>query len=511
MQVSPNEKIVAYALSKCGSDWTEWKFRHLLNNKLLTDTIRGTRGCDGIVWSPDCKGFFYSYFSRQSEKFDPLAPISSAEIRFHRLGTKQSQDETVYRTGSPSMPSITCIGDFLLIDCEQAPGRHVLIKSLERSDSPVLDMFSSSSESFNFAGEMKNGNLLFSTDHDAPHYKFVSVNPKEFLSGKLSLHTEFEHKSATILSWVTFPERLVLHLMRDGRSYVEDYDWHGKLISRLNLPTDCDIELQAGDDECFIEVSNIVTPPTQYRYDMKSRKLSTIYRAQFPACDLSQYRMEQVSYKSRDGVTVSMYIAYKKGINLQSGKNPVLMEGYGGFREWQMPGFSNRALVWMDMGGIFCVPQIRGGIENGADWHRTATKVNKQRSFDDFIAAAEWLIEKRYTCPTRLAITGASNGGLLVAACITQRPELFGAACVDSGILDMVRFNRFGAGATFTEEYGSPDKKDEFDALYAYSPLHRVQPQTKYPATLIIARGSDDRVAPIHSYKFAAALQSSQS
>jgi prolyl oligopeptidase len=246
-----------------------------------------------------------------------------------------------------------------------------------------------------------------------------------------------------------------------------------------------------------------------YRYDLKSGR-STVFRGPKPAFDRSRFEERQVFYSGKDGTRIPMLLAYRKGLKLD-GRNPVLLYGYGGFGIPMLPDFSPARIAWLELGGVYAIANIRGGGEYGEQWHRQAIRAHKQVVFDDFIAAAEWLIAQRYTATNKLAIRGESNGGLLVGACMTQRPDLFGAAVAAVGVMDMLRFNRFGQGAGWTGDYGSPQDASEFKALYAYSPIHNVRPRTEYPATLIITGDHDTRVMPMHSFKFVAALQAAQS
>ncbi|MEM0980731.1 MAG: prolyl oligopeptidase family serine peptidase, partial [Cyanobacteria bacterium P01_H01_bin.58] len=312
---------------------------------------------------------------------------------------------------------------------------------------------------------------------------------------------------ATILN-----HQFVLNYLQDARSQVKIFDLQGNFCRAVELPG---IGSVSGFDgrreevETFYSFTSFTTPSTLYRYDLVTGK-STLYRQSSVNFDPHDYETRQVFFESKDGTRIPMFITHKKGLVL-NGQNPTLLYGYGGFSVSLTPGFSVSNLVWMEMGGIYAVPNLRGGGEYGEAWHLAGTKLNKQNVFDDFMAAAEWLIEQQYTEPAKLAIMGGSNGGLLVGACMTQRPDLFGAALPAVGVMDMLRFNQFTIGWAWESDYGSPQNEIEFEALLAYSPLHNLQANTAYPATLITTADHDDRVVPAHSFKFAAAIQAAHS
>jgi prolyl oligopeptidase len=305
--------------------------------------------------------------------------------------------------------------------------------------------------------------------------------------------------------------RLIVRTLHDAHSRVLVYTLDGKLQREVSLPgpgTAGGFGGHAADRETFYSFSDLITPPTIYRYDLESGN-STVLRSPKVAFDPGAFEERQVFYPGKDGTRIPMLLAYRRGLKLD-GNNPTLLYGYGGFGLSTLPSFNPARIAWLEMGGVFALANIRGGGEYGEAWHRQAIRTHKQVVFDDFIAAAEWLIAQRYTSVPRLAIHGRSNGGLLAGACLTQRPDLFGAAIVQVGVLDMLRFNRFGQGAGWEGDYGSPQDPQEFAALRAYSPVHNVHHGTHYPATLVITGDHDTRVMPMHSFKFAAALQAAQ-
>jgi prolyl oligopeptidase len=299
-----------------------------------------------------------------------------------------------------------------------------------------------------------------------------------------------------------------VNYLKDARTQVKVFDLAGRPVREVELPglgTAGGFGGKRADTETFYSFTSFTTPTVIYRYDAATGA-STVFRQPRVAFDPAQYETRQVFYTSRDGTRVPMFISHKKGLRL-NGRNPTLLYGYGGFNISLTPAFSVANLVWMEMGGIYAQPNLRGGGEYGEAWHQAGTRLRKQNVFDDFIAAAEWLIAHRYTSRRHLAIAGGSNGGLLVGACLTQRPDLFAAALPAVGVLDMLRFHKFTIGWAWTSDYGSPDNPEEFRALLAYSPLHNLRPGVRYPATLITTADHDDRVVPAHSFKFAARLQ----
>jgi prolyl oligopeptidase len=307
-------------------------------------------------------------------------------------------------------------------------------------------------------------------------------------------------------------DTFIANYLADAQSRIELHTRDGQLIERLTLPA---IGTAAGfagkrtDTETFYQFTNFTTPATIYRLDVKTRR-STIYRQPKLTFNPAEYETQQVFYMSKDGTRVPMFLSFRKGMKLE-GTNPTLLYGYGGFNVSLRPEFSSANLLWMEMGGVYAQPSLRGGGEYGEQWHQAGTRLTKQNVFDDFIAAAEWLISNRYTSPRKLAISGGSNGGLLVAACEIQRPDLFGAALVAVGVLDMLRFDKFTIGWAWKTDYGAPsEKEEEFHAIYRYSPLHNLKDGTEYPPTLITTADHDDRVFPAHSFKFTAAMQEIQ-
>ncbi len=352
--------------------------------------------------------------------------------------------------------------------------------------------------------------FFFKTDVDAPRRRLVAIDLRTPERAKWK---EIIPQTAETLIDVSFVcNQFIASYLKDVKPQVKVFTMDGRLVREVEFPgigAASGFDGKRTDTETFYTFSSFATPPSIYRYDMLSGQ-SRLFRRAEVKFDPDQYEVTQVFYKSKDGTRVPMFLAHKKGIKLD-GSNPTLLYGYGGFNISELPTFSIGRVAWMEMGGIFAQPNLRGGGEYGEAWHKAGTKLQKQNVFDDFIAAAQWLIDNKYTRSDRLAIFGGSNGGLLVGAVMTQRPELFGAALPAVGVMDMLRFQKFTEGRQWVDDYGSSDNPEEFKALLAYSPYHNVKPGTCYPPTLITTADTDDRVIPGHSFKFAAALQQAQS
>jgi prolyl oligopeptidase len=349
----------------------------------------------------------------------------------------------------------------------------------------------------------------FQTDLKASRGKIIEIDtnkPARENWKDVVPETKESLQTATLVN-----NRFILNYLKDAYTQVRIHDTSGKLVNEVQFPGIGSAEGFGGrstDKETFYSFTGFTTPTTIYRYDMVSSK-SSVFRQPKVDFNPADYETKQVFYTSKDGTKVPMFITYKKGIKLD-GNNPTYLYGYGGFDVSLPPVFSVGVMVWMEMGGVYAQPNLRGGAEYGEEWHLAGMKLKKQNVFDDFIAAAEWLIANKYTSTPKLAIGGGSNGGLLVGAALTQRPDLFGAAVPQVGVMDMLRFQKFTIGWAWVSDYGSSENADEFKALYAYSPLHNIKPGTSYPATLVTTADHDDRVWPGHSFKFAATLQAAQ-
>lgn len=512
MQVSNDGKLLAYSLSASGSDWQEWKVRDVETGRDLADDLKWVK-FSGASWAHDDSGFYYSRYDEP--KGDSLKDTNYFQkVYFHKLGTPQSDDVLVYERPDQKdwlfSGSVTEDGNYLVLAIYQGTDskNRVYYKDLKNKNSEVVKLLDGFDAAYSFVGN--NGSRFwFQTDLQSPRGKIIEIDvTKPALENWKVLVPESKEalQSSTYVN-----HKFILNYLKDAYTQVRVHDAAGKLLSEVQLPGIGSAEGFGGkatSTETFYSFTGFTTPTTIYRYDTVTGK-STIFRQPKVDFNPAAFETKQVFYQSKDGTRVPMFITYKKGLKLD-GNNPTYLYGYGGFNVSLSPVFSVGNMVWMEMGGVFAQPNLRGGAEYGEEWHQGGMKLKKQNVFDDFIAAAEWLIKNNYTSTPKLAIGGGSNGGLLVGAVLTQRPDLFGAAVPQVGVMDMLRFQKFTIGWAWVSDYGSSDNADDFKALYAYSPLHNIKPGTSYPATLVTTADHDDRVWPGHSFKFAAALQAAQ-
>lgn len=518
LSISEDGKLLAYGLSTAGSDWQEWKVRDVETGKDLKDHLNWIK-FSGASWTTDNKGFFYSRYDEPKEKTKLEDVNYYQKLYYHKLGTPQSEDLLIYHRPDQKEwgfnGGVTEDGRYLIISVWKGtdPRNLVFYKDLSNPKAEVVELIQEFESNFSFIDN--DGSIFyFRTDVDAPRGRVIAIDTKNTPSSLSKEGMKGEWREIlpqaveTLESVGIINNQLVADYLKDAYSQIKIFNLNGAFVREVELPGIGSAGGFGGkryDTETFYNFTSFTTPGTIYRYDMVSGK-SEVFRQAKVDFNQDNYQTKQVFYKSKDGTQVPMFITHKKGIKLD-GNNPTLLYGYGGFNISLTPSFSVSNLVWMEMGGVYAMPNIRGGGEYGEEWHQAGMKLKKQNVFDDFIAAAEWLIANGYTKPAKLAIAGGSNGGLLVGACITQRPDLFGAALPSVGVMDMLRFHKFTIGWAWTSEYGSPENQEDFKALYAYSPLHNLKPGTAYPATLITTADHDDRVVPAHSFKFAAALQ----
>jgi prolyl oligopeptidase len=505
-------KLWAYGISRSGSDRTEWRIMNTDTGEHLSDTLPPNRQ-GGVSWAKDNSGFFYQRYPAPEAGAELRAANRFPKIYFHKLGTPISEDTVIYERNDDgeltSGGTVTEDGKYYVISTSKGTQRmnEVHFKDLTKPDSPVVPLISERTNSWSFVGN--DGPVFyFRTDKDAERGKLVSVN----VLARVRIWKDVIPQSAYTLNGVQMiNNQFVANYLRDAYTNIKIYDKNGKHIRDVQLPGIGSASGFGGKQdatETFYTYSSFNAPPTIYHYDMKAGK-STVFRTSPVKFDGSNYEVKQVFFNSKDGTRVPMFIAHKKGLKLD-GSNPTILYGYGGFNISQTPGFSVARAVWMEMGGIFALANIRGGAEYGKEWWANGAVLKKQNTFDDFIAAAEFLIDKKYTSTPKLAIQGGSNGGLLVGAVLNQRPDLLGAALPAVGVMDMVRFTEFTVGAFWKSDYGDPKNPEEFKVLYSYSPLHNAKPGTKYPATLVTTADTDDRVFPAHSFKYTAAMQYAQ-
>jgi len=512
LQVSPDGKLLAYSLSASGSDWQEWKVRDVATGKDLSDDLKWVK-FSGASWTRDGKGFFYCRYDEP--KSDALKGTNYFQkVYYHKLGTPQSEDVLVYERPDQKdwlfNGTVTEDGNYLILTVFQGTDvkSRVYYKDLKAKDSAVVKLLDDFDAAYNFVGN-EGSRFFFQTDLQAPRSKVIEVNVSKPARDNWKVIVPEGKETLQTTSFVN--NKFVANYLKDAYTQVKVYDTAGKLVNEVAFPGIGSAEGFGGhatDKETFYSFTGFTTPTTIYRYDMTTGK-STVFRQPKVDFNPGDFETKQVFFASKDGTKVPMFITHKKGLKLD-GNNPTYLYGYGGFGVSMSPVFSVGNLVWMERGGVYAQPNLRGGGEYGEEWHQQGMKLKKQNVFDDFIGAAQWLIDNKYTSTPKLAIGGASNGGLLVGAALTQRPDLFGATLPQVGVMDMLRFQKFTIGWAWVSDYGSSDNADEFKALYAYSPLHNIKPGTSYPPTLITTADHDDRVWPGHSFKFAAALQAAQ-
>jgi prolyl oligopeptidase len=512
--ISENGQLLAYGLSSSGSDWQEWKVRDITTGADLQDHLQWIK-FSGASWTHDHQGFFYSRYDEPNEKTKLEDVNYYQKLYYHQIGTPQSEDILIYHRPEQKEwgfgGSVTEDGKYLIISVWLGTDSKNLVfyKDLTNPQSEVIELINKFEADYSFIGN-DNNVFYFRTDLNAPKGKVIAIDIQNHTSEDW---TEIIPQVVETLESVSIlNNQFVADYLQDAHSQIKIFDLQGDLIREVELPGIGSASGFSGkrhDTETFYSFTSFTTPGTIYRYDMKTGK-SEIFRQPQVDFNADDYETKQIFYTSKDGTKLPMFITHKKGIKLD-GNNPTYLYGYGGFNISLTPSFSVSLLIWLEMGGVYAVPNLRGGGEYGEEWHQGGMKEKKQNVFDDFITAAEWLITNKYTQPVKLAIGGGSNGGLLVGACMTQRPDLFGAALPAVGVLDMLRFHKFTIGWAWVPEYGSAENPEDFPILSAYSPLHNLKPGTAYPATLITTADHDDRVVPAHSFKFAAALQAAHS
>jgi prolyl oligopeptidase len=519
--------LLAYGVSVGGSDWTEWRIRDLATGKDLPDVIRWTKYYKP-AFAFDGKGLFYSAFPAPPPGEELSALDLCHALYYHALGTPAAADRKLLERKDHAdwqyEPHLTRDGRWLVVAVGEgqigdkgvenlylidlAAGHRFLDPSVWSAE-PLAEGFEAG---YVFAGA-DGGLIYFATTLDAPRGRVIAIDPR---ARERAHWKEIVPEGPDAIGRGPGNVNLVGHrifvtTLHDAHSRVSVYGLDGRPMREVDLPgagTAKGFEGGPEDRETFYLFNDLITPPTLYRYDIESGT-STVHRAPRTRFNSAEFEQKQVFYPAKDGTKIPMTLAYKKGLKLD-GTNPALLYGYGGFGVSLVPAFNPSRMAWMEMGGVYAVANLRGGGEYGEEWHRQGIRERKQTVFDDFFAAAEWLIARKYTSTPKLAIIGGSNGGLLVGACVTQRPELFGAVVASVGVMDMLRFDKFGQGAGWVGDYGSPANADDFKALYAYSPYHNLRAGTPYPPTMVITGDHDTRVMPAHSFKFAAAMQAAQ-
>ncbi len=537
---SDDGRYVAYSVADAGSDWNTWRIIEVETNRLLTDELRWVK-FSGASWTPDNKGFFYCRYDEPPAGAAFLKTNLNQKVYYHRVGTAQAEDVLAYKR--PDEPTwgfglkVSEDGRYLVINIWKGTDDkyRVLYKDLTEPYGMPIDLIENFDHEYSFIGN-DGTTFYFVTDLEAPRKRIVAIDisqgsPVAPRQEARSTNDSDEKKTSekhepqasrplprireiipqsteTLINADLVGNQFVLTYLKDAKTQVKLHAVDGKFVREVAFPgigTAAGFGGKRTDTETFYSFSSFATPPSIFRYDLLTGESKLLRQAKVKF-NSDDYEVQQVFYSSKDDTKVPMFLTYKKGIKLD-GSNPTLLYAYGGFSIPLTPSFSVARVAWLELGGVLAVANLRGGGEYGEEWHKAGTKLQKQNVFDDFIAAAEWLIANKYTSPKKLAIQGGSNGGLLVGACMTQRPELFGACLPAVGVMDMLRFHKFTAGRFWVDDYGSADNADEFKALLAYSPYHNLKPNTQYPATLVTTADTDDRVVPGHSFKFAARLQ----
>ncbi|WP_288985138.1 prolyl oligopeptidase family serine peptidase [uncultured Flavobacterium sp.] len=506
---SEDGSIVAYSISEGGSDWRSVIVMDAISKKILEPTLVDIK-FSGVSWKGN-EGFYYSSYDKPNGS-ELSAKTDQHKLYYHKLGTSQKKDKVVFGLEQKRRyvgGYVTEDNRFLIISAANSTyGNELYIQDLTKPNSPIITIVDNFNTS-NSIIENEGSKLFIETDWNAPNGRIVTV---DFSNPKPENWKDFIAETENVLSPSTGGGYFFAHYMKDAVSVVKQYDYQGKLVREIKLPgvgTAGGFGGKKKEKTLYFSFTNYITPGSTYSFDADSG-LSKVYET--PKIDFksSEYESKQIFYTSKDGTKIPMIITYKKGLEL-NGKNPTILYAYGGFNVSITPSFSIANAVWMENGGVYAVPNIRGGGEYGKKWHDAGTKMQKQNVFDDFIAAAEYLIAQKYTSSDFLAIRGGSNGGLLVGATMTQRPDLMKVAIPAVGVMDMLRYHTFTAGAGWAYDYGTAqDSKEMFDYLKGYSPVHNVRPGVKYPATMVTTGDHDDRVVPAHSFKFAAELQEKQ-
>lgn len=504
---SKDGKYMAYGISRAGSDWTEIYVKDLETQELLNDTINWVK-FSGISWQND--GFYYSSYDPPKEGSDYSGKNEYHKVYYHKIGTKQSEDQLIYEDKEHAQRNagarVTEDEEILIVSTSESTNGNALMAKNMKTGGDFVTLVDNFDTDNIVVDHLGDGKLLINTNHNAPNNKIAiadMANPAQENWVDLIPEKDYVLRGISIAGGKIFA-----NYMKDVQTKLEVYTLEGEYLYDIELPG-IGISGFSGDKEentAFYSFTSYTTPTRIYQYDIENNT-STVYFQPNTVFKSDDYVTKQVKFKSKDGTEVPMFVTHKKGIEMD-GSNPTFLYGYGGFNISITPGFSARNTVFLEQGGVYAVVNLRGGNEFGEDWHTAGWRLNKQNVFDDFIAAAEHLIAEKYTSSEKLAIHGRSNGGLLAGAVMTQRPDLMKVSIPGVGVLDMLRYHKFTIGWAWAGEYGSSEMDEEnFNNLYAYSPLHNVKEGTAYPATMVVTADHDDRVVPAHSFKFISELQ----
>ncbi len=506
--ISSDSKYIAYSKSEGGSDWNEIFVMEVETKNHLKDHLKWIK-FSGISWFKD--GFFYSKYNQPDKGQELSSQNVNHSVYYHKIGTPQSEDIIIFQdTKNPlrnHYATVTECEKYLIVYASQGTyGSEVYIKDLSKGMNANFVKIVSGFNYDNSVIENNNDIIYLLTNEDAPLYRLVAIDMKK--PSKSNWITVIPEREIKLESVSMVGGKLICTYLKDASSRVFVHNMDGTLENEITLPSIGSVygfTGQKNDSTVFYSFTSFTYPPSIYSYNI-ANKTSSLYRASELQFDIDNYETKQLFYTSKDGTKVPMFIVHKKGLKLD-GNNPVFLYGYGGFNISLLPTFNVARMIFLEQGGIYAMPSLRGGGEYGEKWHQEGMLLNKQNVFDDFIAAAEFLISKKYTNPSKIAIQGGSNGGLLVGAVMTQRPDLFKVAIPSVGVLDMLRFHKFTIGHAWVVEYGSSETEEHFHNLLSYSPLHNLKEGVEYPATLVTTADHDDRVVPAHSYKFIATLQ----
>lgn len=513
LSISPDGKYLAYSVSEGGSDWQTWKVRDIASGADLSDVIAWSK-FSGATWTPDSKGFYYGAFDKPEGENALKAANKFQKIYFHKLGA----DTNPLVFEQPTKPDrsagfyVTDDGKYLVNSIsEGTDDRNIVhIKTIATDGSSKgdwLKLVDQIDASYNLVGNV-GSTFYFLTTKDAPKYRLIAVDLNK--PEPANWRTIIKESDATLQSVSLVGNSFIANYLRDAKSEVVRVSLDGSKATAIKLPGVGTVKGFGGkqkDQETYFSYASYTNPDELFKLDLKTNTVSSFKKPNLKF-NPAEYQTEQVFYPSKDGTKIPMFITRRVDLK-PNGQTPTLLYGYGGFNISMLPGFSPATLAWVEKGGIYAVANLRGGGEYGETWHQAGMKTHKQNVFDDFAAAADYLIAEGYTAPKKIAINGRSNGGLLVAATMLQRPELFGAAIPAVGVLDMLRFNQFTIGKAWESDYGSPQNPAEFAAIYKYSPLQNIKTGVDYPPTMVLTGDHDDRVYPAHSFKFAAQLQES--
>lgn len=517
-EVSKDGNLLAYATSASGSDWQLWRVRDVNTGIDLPDLIEWSK-FSSVAWLLDSSGFYYSRYDQPEEGETYQGTNLNQKVYFHRLGTEQSDDPMVYQR--PDQPEwgydaiLSDDGDYLILHVGQGTDtRNRLFYRKIDSSNEFIELISTLEARFQFIAN-EDENFYIHTDYEAPRGRLIAIDIQN--PNKSSWRTIIPESEDALECVKLINNQFIVIYLHDAYHLVKRFDISGKLLGEITFPTMGSIfsldrenyifgELY--DNEFFFTFHSFIYPPTVFQYSFDGNVCEEISSPSIDF-DFSSFQTEQVFVTSKDGTQIPMFLVHPKDLQKNS-KHHTLLYGYGGFNISLTPSFLISRLVWLELGGSFAIANLRGGGEYGEDWHRAGSRLNKQNVFDDMIACAEYLTTEGYTSPPKLVIEGRSNGGLLVGACLTQRPELFGAVLPAVGVMDMLRFHKFTIGWAWVSDYGSSDDPDQFKVLYSYSPLHNLKSGGFYPATLVTTADHDDRVVPGHSFKFISALQAAQ-